>query len=154
MRVYVCGAETLSRPAFNAGREARAENTTRFHQVFDFLATELRALFDAGQLTALAYDPGTSLAIMLAGFGGGSVIPVSRVPGSQVRTTTVVPANAISVFGAELIFALGPGLAPNPLKLATIEALRQQARLAGVLWRDARNITADTVPIAPFVRRV
>lgn len=109
-----------------------------------WLQSELGALFNARYMTALAYDPSVSIAGFLGGIWG-VVIPVSpnAITHPNVVVSQVTIANAITVFGANMIMNIGGGIAPNATLQSSISALQAQALSSGVLWRDAGNLDSS-----------
>lgn len=147
--VYICSAETLTLPA--AGDVNADFNAFRWNQVLQFITFELLALFNTRFVTNLAYDPTSSVSSFMSGLWG-SVIPVSpnAISHPNVVVTTVAPASAITVFGANLIYDLsGGGKSPNAIQAAAVATLKAQALAVGVPWRDASNIGPVPAALLP-----
>jgi len=140
--VYICGAEGLTLPAAADGVSGDF-NAFRWNQLNDWLAAELRALFNTNFITNLAYDPTTALANFFAGIWG-NVIPVSPnvIQHPNIVISQVAISGAITTFAANMIIDLSGGVsgAATAVLAAEILTLQNQALASGVLWRDASNI--------------
>jgi len=138
MKVYVCGSESLTLPVLVNGTETVCYNNFRYHLVLDWLTFELTALHNVGLLTSLAYDSVSTLSMFFNG-QAARAFPIGNIP------SIVSLANAITVFGAQLIMNVGGGY-NSVVEADAVQALEAQALAAGVLWRDASNIGYVNLP--------
>jgi hypothetical protein len=130
MRVFVCGAEKLTRPLRDEHEEEiYDDNTRRFYQVNQFLSFELMALLNAGHLHALGYDPEHGISCVL-----------DSLYSSRVDVSRTTMAAVMAVFRPDLVMVIGGGLEPDPAQEEAIAGLLDQAAAAGILVRDAQNI--------------
>lgn len=135
MKVFVCGDETL---APTVGAKASAMDY-RYFQVAAFLRFELAALFVAGQLDAVGFDPTSNLSSFFDGTAQ-SVMPDGAADAVMAPT-----ASAIDIFAADLIIHLNGGLLRNPAMAAMIAGMHTQAIGAGVIWRDAGEVPTPAI---------
>ena len=129
MKIYICGAETLTVPNLDGnGVEVQEPNTARFHLVMKFIAYEMKALHDGGQFTSLAFDSGSQITCIL---------PRILLPSAPLQ---VALANALSVFNPDLVYIIGGGIAPDATMATALATFEQAVLAAGKLLRDAGNI--------------